>query len=66
MWFAPRPVDRQQTTHQWTGWVAITWEPQQICARNNRRAVFSVSGPCREDIRVSVAELSRGSPAGIQ
>jgi hypothetical protein len=25
--------------------------------RNNRRAVFSVHGPCREDIRVSVVQL---------
>jgi hypothetical protein len=26
-------------------------------ARNNRRFVFSVRGPCREDIRVSVVQL---------
>jgi hypothetical protein len=26
-------------------------------ARNNGRAVFSVHGPCREDIRVSIVQL---------
>jgi hypothetical protein len=48
-------VDRQQPARQWTGSVAMTWEPQHT--RNNGRAVFSVRRTCREDRRVSVVQL---------
>jgi hypothetical protein len=49
-------VARQQLARQWTGWVEITWGPQKT--RDNRRDVFSVCGPCREDMiqRSSVEE----------
>jgi hypothetical protein len=53
-------IARQQPARQWTGWVVIMWNPNRH-ARNVRRAVFSVHGPCREGIRITVVQLERDS-----
>jgi hypothetical protein len=39
-------IARQQPARQWTGYVAIMWDPNRP-AQNNRGAVFSVCGPYR-------------------
>jgi hypothetical protein len=41
MWFAPRPL-LGRSKRQWTGWVAITWEPQQTHTQKWKSCVFYV------------------------
>jgi hypothetical protein len=38
-------VARQQPARQWTGWVAITWEPQQTRTQQEKSCVFYWSVP---------------------